>query len=122
MKRKPLLLLLVLLLAVEAWAQSQEQETINQWNQLLCIAFKVLQIVAVFVAVIVLIYAGMKYMTSAEDPAARKGARDLIIQVLVGLLFVISAAEIVNYLVVGTDIRPFDTACSLNASMTKPVT
>lgn len=53
--------------------------------------------VAGIVAVIVLIFAGFLYVTSAGDPGKAKNAKNAILYAVVGLVFIISAAAITAF-------------------------
>jgi hypothetical protein len=104
-----LLVILILLAALPAHAASNKAAQVKaEWNRVICIAIKALQLIAIGLAVIVLIVAGVKYMSSADDTDARDGAKKIIMQTVGSLVLVIVAVTVVNYLITGTDISRFD--------------
>ena len=101
--------LFVLLIPATAYAASDKAAVVKaEWNRVICIAIKVLQFVAVGLAALVLIAAGLRYMSSADDTDARDGAKTIVMQTIGALVLVIVAVTVVNYLVTGTDISRFD--------------
>lgn len=79
----------------------------GEWNRTICIALHILQMLSAGIAVILIMIAGLKYMSS-EDADDRKDARDLVIRVISILVVVAVGVQIVNYLVAGSDIGSFD--------------
>jgi len=98
-------LLSVSLIAV---AQTSKAEDVKaQWNQVICIILRILQFVAVGIAALVIMAAGLKYMTS-EDYDAREGSKNMIVQAFVTLMIIFVCVQVVNYLVTGTNVQKFD--------------
>lgn len=60
-------------------------------------AVKLLSYVAGVAAVIMIIIAGVRYITSNGDPSGIKGAKDAIIYAIVGLIVVVFAQAIVKF-------------------------
>ena len=54
-----------------------------------------------FVAVIAIIIGGVQYMTSTGDPGKVKKAKDTILYAVIGLIIIIFAAAIVNFVIDG---------------------
>ena len=57
----------------------------------------VLSIIVGFISVIMIIIGGLRYMTSAGDASGTTSARNTIIYAIVGLVIVIMAQVIVNF-------------------------
>jgi len=101
-KRSKALILvgLILLNAGVAFAQKTAVQ-----KALGCLACRIMQIVIFIigaVATLVIIFAGLKWIGSGEDPEARNQAKQLIIHAIVGVVIVILAAFIVSWLVTVT--------------------
>ncbi len=76
--------------------------TTNQWPQVIVlVAMAILDIllrVAGLVAVIFIIYGGIKYITSEGDPGATKKAQETIIGAVIGLVIAVIAAAVVSFI------------------------
>lgn len=75
---------------------------ISNINTVLCGLICTLTSIGPPVCALVMLYGGLRYVTSSEDPGARSAARTIIINALVGLVFILLAVPIVNMLI--TDI------------------
>ncbi len=109
--RKKAEIILILLIAVALTSataqQSQPEQTKTEWNHVICIAMHILQMVSVGIAVLIIMVAGLKYMTS-EDVDTREESKSMIIRVLCILMIIAVTAQVVNYLVAGSSIEAFD--------------
>ena len=61
----------------------------------------VIAIIAGAIAVLIIVLAGLRYITSRGNPNETAKAKDAIIYAVVGLIIIISAFSIVNYVVLG---------------------
>jgi len=52
-------------------------------------------------ATLMIVYAGVKWLTSADDPGERKNAKDMIKHAIIALLLILAAAGLMNILVGG---------------------
>lgn len=64
---------------------------------LLCRVMQIIYFVIAFVAVIVIMFAGIKWITSADDPEARNSAKSTVFNAILGLFIVILAAYLVSW-------------------------
>lgn len=90
-------------------------------NTFICMLLNILWMVAGSIAALVLILSGSEYVT-AGDPVKRQKARSRIINALTGLVIVISLCPLVDYLIAGTDITPFEESCKCYEPLTKSLT
>lgn len=68
-------------------------------NSTLVTAIDILSMVVGIISVIMIIIAGMKYITASGDPGSIKGARNTVIYALVGLAIVALSQTIVKFVV-----------------------
>jgi len=102
------LLLLITLSAATTTTRPSKSDILKaDWNRTICIALHVLQILSVGIAVLLIMVAGLKYMGS-EDVNDRSEAKNTILRVLSILVVVAIAAQVVNYMVAGTNIGSVD--------------
>lgn len=118
-----LLMLILFASAASTTTQVSKSDVLkSQWNRTICIAIMVLQMVSVGIGALLIIWAGLKYMSSdnAED---REDARNIIVRVLSIIVVIALAVQVVNYLISGSSIGRFDMgSCSdLFPTTTKPV-
>jgi len=73
--------------------------TVDQLEKTLCNLICMLSYMAPALCALVLIYGGMKYLTSADDPSARNTAKNIMVNALVGLIIVLISVAIVNLVV-----------------------
>jgi hypothetical protein len=86
-------------------------DIMNRINGVTCIFFTVITYLGSSICAIVIIYAGLKYM-SAQDGETAADARKMIIYALIGLVILLLACPIVDYLVIDTKIIPFGKKCN----------
>jgi hypothetical protein len=106
-------------LGAAAWANFSLNNTISndplkdimqRINDVVCLFFTAITYLASSIAALIIIYAGMKYMLSGDGDTA-SNAKNMIIYAVVGLVLVVLACPIVDYLVIGTKIVPFEKTC-----------
>lgn len=61
-------------------------------------------------AALLILWSGIKYLTS-EDFEGRNKAKNRLIQVIVGLIVVLIACPLINFLVKGTQVEEFSCVC-----------
>jgi hypothetical protein len=107
-------------LANAAWANLTLNNTIstdplgdimNRINDVACIFITLTTYVASGISAIIIIYAGIKYLTS-QDAEQTTNAKNMIIYAIAGLAVILLACPIVDYLVIGTKIVPFEQKCN----------
>ncbi|MFH0859714.1 MAG: pilin [Candidatus Altiarchaeota archaeon] len=100
MKTKALILAGFILLA----AQTVSSQTVGTsltneiWSYVkpvVCGLFVGFTLIGGSIASVMIIYAGIKYLTSADDPAARKNAKDMITHAMIGIVIILIANFIV---------------------------
>jgi len=87
------------------------KDIMNRINGVACIFLTLITYVAAAIAAIVIIYAGLKYMTS-QDAEQTTNAKNTIIYSIAGLALILLACPLVDYLVIGTKIVPFQEKCN----------
>jgi len=102
---KALILLGILLLNVGfAVAQSQKTTMTQVARAIGCLACRIMQIVLLIVSLItalVMIFAGLKWVGSGEDPDARGQAKQMITHAIIGFVLVVISAFIVSWVAEG---------------------
>jgi hypothetical protein len=76
-------------------------DPVEQLGKILCSLACALQYIAPPIAVIVIAYGGLRYMTSGNDPGARAAARSIIINGIVGLMIIGLAIPLINVVLSG---------------------
>ncbi len=61
--------------------------------------YNLVKYIASVLAVVVLLFAGMTYMTSGSDPGKREKAKNMAMYVIIGLIVIWAAPLIVNFIV-----------------------
>ena len=104
----PALILMISLSIATTTTQLSKTDILKaEWNRTICIALHVLQILSVGIAALLIMVAGLKYMSS-EDVYDRDEAKNMIIRVLSVLVIIAVVAQVVNYLVAGTRVGSVD--------------
>ncbi len=87
------------LLAMGVYAQGETEATIAMYalSCLLCRIMQLIYFVIAFIAVIVIMFAGIKWIGSGDDPQARTAAKNQVFHALIGLMVVILAAYLVAW-------------------------
>lgn len=86
-------------------------DIMNRINDVACIFITVITYAACGISAIVIIWAGMKYMTS-QDAEQTANSKNMIIYAIAGLALVLLACPVVDYLIIGTKIIPFEQKCN----------
>ncbi len=94
------------------------KEITDSVNYNLCYVLNLLWIVIPAIAALIIMWAGAHYMTTEEDPVKRIKARNTVAYALVGLLISLVACPAVDYLIVNTNITPFQSSCQCYEMMT----
>jgi hypothetical protein len=103
MKRDNIVLILVLLLAAGVSAENTAaKETAGVINDVLCRVIFILFIIAPGIGAIIITLEGIRWSASADDPGARKRAKEGIIHAVVGLIIVLVAIPLVTMVMSGT--------------------
>ena len=106
-KRSPALILIALMVMMNiasiAYAQGSEDvnEAACKLNIVFCNVAHLIFLVAGAIAALVIILAGLRWITAADDPGARNGAKTTIISAFVGLIIIMIAVYIVALVVNG---------------------
>ena len=87
------------------------KEITDSVNYSLCYALNVLWIVIPGITVLIIMWAGSRYMTSEEDPVKRINARNIVVYALGGLLISVAACPVLDFLIVNTNLTPFQSSC-----------
>lgn len=86
-------------------------------NGIIKFALNLLSFIAGFIAVFMLIIAGLRYITSQGSPEATKGAQSAIIYAVIGLVIVVLAQAIVQFVLNRATVPP-DSDEDADTSMT----
>ena len=98
-----LLTLMFLITNSFVYAQAIGSEATTIMNAMACLMCRIMQIIyfiIAFVATLMIIFAGIKWITSADDPSARAAAKTQVFHILIGLVIVLLAAYLVSFVVV----------------------
>ncbi|MFH1835017.1 MAG: TrbC/VirB2 family protein [Methanobacteriota archaeon] len=96
-------LLIILLSASNTLAQvpeweSFEDDVVRIFSDVMCRIAKVILFLAGPIAVFVLVWAGLQWIYSQEDPAERERAKELIIQVILAVILLRVAKSIAEFI------------------------
>ncbi|MBN2251732.1 MAG: TrbC/VirB2 family protein [Candidatus Altiarchaeota archaeon] len=114
-KKKFALILCFLLAAANCLAQTATKDPataiMERINEVLCALFTLVLYVSAALTALMIILAGVKYMT-ADDPRETDNAKKRIVYAFTGLVIVLVACPVVDYLVTNTNITPFSKSCN----------
>lgn len=96
--------LVVVLLIAASMADADMTAIVQPIKDALCGLYCVIFGVAGFIASLVFLLAGLKWIGSADDPSGRKQAKDTMIFVVVGLIIIAIANNIVGTILDAGDI------------------
>ena len=78
---------------------AQDQATFNQILDPVMKIYNLVKYSATVIAVVVLLFAGISYMLSGDNPAKREQAKSMITYVVIGLIVIWVAPLLVNFIV-----------------------
>ena len=78
---------------------SEDKQTFDQILEPVLKIYNLVKYIATAIAVIVLLFAGISYMTSGGDPKKRDTAKHMATYVIVGLVVIWAAPLVVNFVI-----------------------
>jgi len=94
-----LALQLVLALDFNQTISSQDKATFDQILSPVMKVYNLVKYVATALAVVVLLFAGITYIISGDDPGKREKAKNMAMYVIIGLIVIWAAPLVVNFIV-----------------------
>lgn len=88
--------------ATDAECNTLEQGSTDKVNQLITQIINIFSVVVGIVAVVMIIYGGLKYITSGGDSGNVTGAKNTILYAIIGLIIVALAQFIVRFILAKT--------------------
>jgi type IV secretory pathway VirB2 component (pilin) len=85
--------------SLDASLSSEDQAQFDSILEPVMKIYNFIKYIASVVAVIFLLYAGISYMTSGNDPRKRDSSKNIAMYVIIGLLIIWAAPMIVNLLI-----------------------
>lgn len=76
-----------------------DKQTFDQILEPVMKVYNLVKYCATVLAVIVLLFAGISYMTAGDDPRKREMAKNMAMYVIIGLIVIWAAPLIVNFIV-----------------------
>jgi len=77
----------------------QDKETFDEILEPVMKIYNLVKYSATVLAVLVLLFAGLTYMTAGSNPAKREQAKDMVTYVVIGLIVIWIAPLMVNFIV-----------------------
>lgn len=77
----------------------EDKETFDQILEPVIKVYNLVKYCATVIAVIILLFAGITYMTSGSSPGKREQAKNMAMYVVIGLIVIWAAPLIVNFIV-----------------------
>ena len=77
----------------------EDQETFNQILDPVLKIYNLIKYAATFIAVLVLLLAGINYILSGNDPKKRENAKGMVMYVIIGLAIIWAAPLVVQFIV-----------------------
>lgn len=93
-------------------ATKPEEAIEKRVNEVVCALFNFVLMLSGMIASLVIMVAGVKYMSSEGDPIQAENAKNMVGYALTGLIMAILACPLVDYLVANTNIVPFEESCN----------
>jgi hypothetical protein len=87
--------------ATIAFASDDVGNAANCLNTVFCNIARLIFMIAAALAALIIILAGLRWITAGDDPGARQGAKTTIISAIVGLIIIMIAVYIVAIVVNG---------------------
>jgi len=78
---------------------SEDKATFDQILEPVMKIYNMVKYAATVIAVIILLFAGVSYMTSGNDPKKRDTAKNMVMYVVIGLIVIWAAPLVVNFIV-----------------------
>ena len=94
-----------------------DSQSVKDIVDILCKFVCLISSVAPAIAALVIIYGGLRYVTSGEDPGARNAAKMIIICAIIGLIIILITVPIVNFVLTGL-LPGFECNCAGSGSGT----
>jgi len=88
------------------------EEIKKRVNEVVCTLFNFILMISGAIAALMIVLAGLAYMKSGDDPADAERAKKMIVYAITGLVIAVIACPLVDYIVVGTKIVPFEDSCN----------
>ena len=76
----------------------QDKQTFDQILAPLMKVYNLIKYTATVIAVVVLLFAGISYITSGGDPSKREQAKNTVMYVVIGLIVIWAAPLVVNFI------------------------
>ena len=77
----------------------EDKETFDEILEPVMKVYNLIKYSATVIAVLVLLFAGLSYMTSGSNPGKREKAKNMVMYVVIGLMVIWVAPLIVNFIV-----------------------
>ncbi len=77
----------------------EEQATFDHILEPVMKVYNMVKYIATFIAVIILLFAGISYMVSGSDPKRRENAKSTVMYVIIGLIVIWAAPLVVQFIV-----------------------
>jgi type IV secretory pathway VirB2 component (pilin) len=78
---------------------SEDQQTFDEILQPVMKVYNLVKYAATVIAVVILLFAAISFMTSGSDPKKREDAKNMAMYVIIGLIVIWAAPLIVNWIV-----------------------
>ena len=105
MKTKHLLSLAIIALMASyvsaGYATAEASSAADIIVTIACSLMVILKLASASIAALIIVLQGIKWITSAEDPGARKAAKAGIVHAIIGLIIIILAIALVSLVVTG---------------------
>ncbi|MFH0859711.1 MAG: pilin [Candidatus Altiarchaeota archaeon] len=90
------ILVVLFVLSTLTQGQMSSSSISSPVNEILCMIYNGIYQIAASLAVLVFVFAGVKYVSSMDDPGKRKSAKDTMIAAIIGLIIVSIGKALVN--------------------------
>jgi len=78
---------------------AQDKATFDHILEPVMKVYNLVKYVASVIAVVILLFAGITYMTSGSDPGKREKAKNMAMYVIIGLFVIWAAPMVVNFII-----------------------
>ncbi len=97
MKKMLAVILLTLVLTATVYAAEEASEAETQINDMIDGITNLVKNIATAIAALVLVYAGVVFMTSGNDPMKRNQAKNIAMGAILGLIVIQAAQPVASY-------------------------